>query len=233
MIAIQDVVDQGDILVAVITLRLAERHLVGRILREAETVVVGLDRAVRFVGGAGSDGPAPVLVDLAGDGFVELIHAFPSDAEGDAGRGAQVAFISRVDEDLALVAFLAAGIPVGDPDFVDAAVRQGELGRVAVKLPHRPYGDAPAFGEHLLEDPLCDAGFEVIAGRAVLDLLGIRPVSLYIMVLDPVYELQEKTCRRSAGRDIRGAESVGRQAADGIASFQQQDGVSHAGSGDG
>ena len=199
--------------------RFPERHLVGLVLRQAQPVIIGLDRAVRFVSGSGTDRASPILVDLAGNRLVELIHPFPSDAEGDAGGRAQVTLVGGIDEYLSLVSLKAAGLPVQDDDFVDVTVRHRDPGRITVKLAHRPDLDAGAFRQHLVKDFRCDAGFEMITGRTIFYLLGLWPISIDIVRLDPVDKLEEQACRRAPGRDVGRPETVGRQAADVVRPF--------------
>ena len=162
---------------------------------------------------------------------MEFIHPFPPDAEGNTGGRAQVTLVGGVDENLSFVFFETAGFPVQDDDFIDVPVRHRYPGRITVELAHRPDLDAGAFRQHLVKDFRCDAGFEMITGRAIFHLLGVGPVSTDIIRLDPVDKLEEQACRRAPGRDVGRPETVGRQAADVVRPFQKEYRLSHAGGG--
>ena len=208
---------------------------------QAQAVVVGLDAPVGGPARARVAELRPeVLVDLAGEGLVELEANLAADPVGDAGPHGHVALVGGVDERRGLdPGPLAGGAPRpvhlieqdGDQALFGNAVRLLRPGpgvRLDDPAPARPErrspfpGDAPAaphgerapLGQQRLEAALGDGRLEVVAAAAGAGLRRVRAVGGQVVVEDHRHQAAEDPADRGHRLDVRRPETVGHQAAD-------------------
>ena len=215
--SVEHVADQRDVLFAVVPLRPGDRQPVLRIVRQAEAVVVGLDRVVALVGRAVGVGTVlPPAVNLSGARFAVFAGPFAPGPERNSCGGAQVAFVGGVDEHGPAVMLLPPRRAVEDADRDDPVALFDYVARLGVELAAGQDRDLPGtrFGEHPLEGPLCDGGFETVSVAAIARLRRIRAVTAFVIGFVQRDEAGEESRRGTARGDVRGAQPVGRKSAD-------------------